>query len=337
VASVEGIYTRGSSDFLFLNRSLRGPVATDRFGRVVYGNIDSTGEATPSLVSSRYPTAFELVNQSRNYSYDLAVQLEKQWSNGLEARLAYTYSRVRDVQTPLNPLFGDNWQTGRPLSGRQDALELGVSDFDQPHRIVAAAIYTAPWSKLSTSLSLYYVGGSGTPFTYTAAQGAPRTGDLNADGTALDDPIYVPKTALDPNEIRFAGTPGEVAAQQRAFERFVTTTPCLLSQRGRIMARNSCRSPWVHSLNVAVRQGLPSPHGHTLAIEVQVFNLLNLLSSRWGLVKLPNTALLQQVGQTVSAPGQSQPVFRFQPAFAPFNSDNPDSYYQLQLGVRYSF
>jgi hypothetical protein len=68
-----------------------------------------------------------------------------------------------------------------------------------------------------------------------------------------------------------------------------------------------------------------------------VFNLLNLLSARWGLVKLPNTALLQQVGQTAGAPGQSQPIFRFQPGFAPFNNDNLDSYYQIQLAVRYSF
>lgn len=337
VASVEGIYTRGAHDFLFLNRALRGPVAIDRFGRVLYGTIDSTGAAVPNLVSNRYPAVFELVNQSRNYSYDLAVTLEKRWSSGVEASIAYTYSRVRDAQTPLNPLFGDNWQSGRAFSGPLDALEAGVSDFDQPHRIVAVATYSAPWSKLRTSLSLYYVGGSGIPFTYTAAQGSPSTGDLNADGTALDDPIYVPKTALDSNQIRFAGTPAEVAVQQQAFEHFIGKTPCLSSQRGHIMSRNSCRSPWVHTLNVALRQGLPSPRGHALAIEVQLFNVLNFLRARWGLVKLPNAALLEQVGQTAGAPGQSQPVFRFQPDFAPFSSDNLDSYYQLQLAVRYSF
>lgn len=337
VASVEGIYSWGASDFLFLNRALRGPVATDRFGRVLYGAIDSTGAATPNLISNRYPAVFELVNQSRNHSYDLAFQLEKRWSSGVEARLAYTYSHVRDVQTPLNPLFDDNWQRGRALSGLQDALGPGVSAFDQPHRVVAVATYSAPWSKLRSSLSLYYVGGSGIPFTYTAAQGSPSTGDLNADGTALNDPVYVPRTALDSNEIRFAGTPGEVAAQQQAFEHFIDTTPCLRSQRGRIMARNSCRSPWVHTLNAAVRQELPNPGGHTLALEVEVFNLLNLVHKSWGLAKLPSTALLEQVGQTAGSPAQSQPVFRFRPGFAPFSSDNLDSYFQLQLAVRYSF
>jgi len=64
---------------------------------------------------------------------------------------------------------------------------------------------------------------------------------------------------------------------------------------------------------------------------------LRLAGCARGLPNLSNTELLEQVGQTAGAPGQSQPVFRFQPAFPPFDSDNLDSYYQLQLAVRYGF
>ncbi len=64
-----------------------------------------------------------------------------------------------------------------------------------------------------------------------------------------------------------------------------------------------------------------------------MINLLNLLGADWGLVRLPNTAL----GQTPGPPSASQPIFRFDPAFKPYDTQSADSYYQLQFPVRYSF
>ena len=53
-------------------------------------------------------------------------------------------------------------------------------------------------------LSFYYVGESGRPFTYIA-YGTSRRGDLNADGSSTNDPIYVPRDAMDPTELRVSG------------------------------------------------------------------------------------------------------------------------------------
>ena len=64
--------------------------------------------------------------------------------------------------------------------------------------------YAAPWKRWKTDISLYYVGESGTPFTYGDST-AEALGDLNADGTSANDPIYVPRNAMDPSEIMFAG------------------------------------------------------------------------------------------------------------------------------------
>ncbi len=100
------------------------------------------------------------------------------------------------------------------------------------------------------------------------------------------------------------------------------------------MARNSCRAPWVHSLNVAVRQSLPAPRGRTFALELQVFNFLNLLHSTWGWVENPNSALLQQVAQTGGVPGLSQPVFKFDQNFTLLSHDVAASYFQFQLAFR---
>jgi hypothetical protein len=341
VATLEGLYTKAVQDFMFVNRNLKDTSGSDRNGRTMYGTLDTLGVAAPNLVSQRFRRVdvTELQNQSRNWSYSVTAQLAKRFSSRVETRVAYSYSRTRDVQThyPSTINAGEEWRA-QPYSGRQDEQRLAVSGFDQPHRIVLVGTFTPPWRTWQTDFSFYYVGGSGTPYTYivtgiSTPTGA-RTGDLNADGTSGNDPVYVPASAYDTAEIRFAGTSAApVAAQQQAFAEFINGAPCLRQQRGRIIERNSCRSPWIHTLNTSLRQAFPSFRGHTLAVQVDIFNLLNLLSSKWGLVKLPyTTSLLTHVGQN-----SGRSVFRFDPTMPRYNSQNLDSYYQIQLSARYSF
>src|SRR4029453_11421957 len=117
---------------------------------------------------------------------------------------------------------------------------LGISLNDVPHRLVLAGTWRAPWRRWLTEVSLTYVGGSGSPLTFRAGG---DDGDLNADG-ALNDPIYVPRSALDPDEIMFTGfepdgdnspdaQQARVRSQREAFGRFIQSTPCLRRQQGR--------------------------------------------------------------------------------------------------------
>jgi hypothetical protein len=214
-----------------------------------------------------------------------------------------------------------------------------VSSYEIPHRVVVAGTFTAPWTRWATGISLYYVGESGMPFTFTdSTAGDPTrqaTGDLNADGSNANDPIYVPRNAADTAEIVF--TPTDVARQQAALESIIAKTPCLRRQRGRILARNSCAGPWVHTSSAAVRQSVPALAGHEATVELEIFNLLNLIRHDWGLYRVPNTFLLKQVGQTAGTAATSQPVFAFDPNWQPFSTANAESAYQLQIALRYRF
>jgi hypothetical protein len=207
-----------------------------------------------------------------------------------------------------------------------------VSTFEIPHRVVLAASYAAPWTRWKTDISLYYIGESGTPFTFgdSTLQGM---GDLNADGTAANDPIYVPRNANDPSEVVFAASGS--ATQAAAFEKFIRDTPCLRRQRGRIVRRNSCRGPWVNTSNASVRQSLQTIRGHDLSLQLEVFNVLNLLNPSWGLLRLPNATVLKHMGQTAGP--ATQPTFQFDAAKAGTSTQNLESGYQLQLSLRYSF
>lgn len=344
-ASADLLVNRSLSDFMWVNLNLSGPQSVDRFGRVLYGTIDPSGIATPAL-RSRYAEVIDLRNTSRNYSYQMVGRVERWIAGGVGASVSYTWSRTRDVQSPsrVNNTGLAMWADARAVSGRHDDSTLGISLNDLPHRLVAALTWSAPWKRWSTQLAFYYVGESGSPFTYLAT-GAGRRGDLNADGSNANDPIYVPRSAFDTSEIRFAPFTREAAGgletvstaqQAAAFDRFVEETPCLRHQRGQILARNSCREPWTNTTIASVRQGIPIGR-QVIELEVDAFNLLNLLSDGWGRYRLARPRILEQVGQGTDADGGSQPIFRFDPAFTPWETLAAESAFQLQVAARYRF
>jgi hypothetical protein len=341
--TIEALYTRTLTDFMFQNANLAGPEAVDRRGRVLYGTIDATGRAQASPVDNRFLEVVDLRRHGNGHSLALTGTIERQFSSSLETTVSYTRSRVRDVLSITNGSPATTfafWAGGRTVAGRHDALGTGVSSYEIAHRVVVTGTFTAPWRRWSSSVSLYYVGESGIPFTYTdstAATPNQPNGDLNADGSNANDPIYVPRSAADTAEIVFQGTAAEIARQQSALESFIARTPCLRRQRGHILARNSCVAPWVHTSSAAVRQSLPSLAGHEASLDLEVFNLLNLIRHGWGLYRVPNAFLLRHVGQTSGSPATAQPVFIFDKDWQAFSTANSESAYQLQLAVRYRF
>jgi hypothetical protein len=344
VGTIEGIVTRSTSALYFSGINLAEPLGTDRRGRVMYGTIGATGVAAPRRIVARLGDVVSVTNRSGDVAYDVTGELHRTEQRG-DVHLAVSYGRTRDVASPrpVSALLVDDWRYGRPVAGRLDDVSLGTSDYDQPVRVRMSGTLRSPWRRFGTDLSFYYIGGSGFPYTYVAG-GSQGRGDLNGDGVQGNDPLYIPRSARDTSEIRFAGTAAGVTAQQGAFDRFVDGAACLRAQRGRIMSRNSCRSPWLHQTNVALRQTLPAMARHVVGLEVQVFNLLNLLDARWGKMQLPGGTvptttnqipLLSQVGETTGA--QAQPIYRFDVATQRYQAENVDSFYQIQLALRYSF
>lgn len=349
LGSVEVLIGRQVSDFMFVNLNLAGPRAVDRFGRVLYGTISEDGLASPAL-RSEFAEVIELRNTSKNRSSQLSARVERRFERGLAATASYTYSRVRDVQSPsrVNLPGIVLWADARPYSGRHDAIEPGVSLYDIPHRGVGAIAYTAPWGRAPTEISLYYVGESGSPFTYLAG-GAGRRGDLNADGSNANDPVYVSRDPFDPDEVRFSGFSDaadadnsaaaqaeRVRTQQVAFAGFIRRSGCLRRQRGRILERNSCREPWSHTTVASIRQTVPIG-ARRVELGLDLYNVLNLLSDAWGKRRVASPRLLEHVGHTAGPEGDTQPIFRFEAGRAEWATHEAESTAQLQITARYSF
>jgi hypothetical protein len=334
--SGEILGTRSLSDFVFQNLNLAGPVTTDRNGRVMYGTLSSSGISAPARRSG-FAEVIELRNKPHSYSYQYVARVEKNFRDRLSGSIFYVHSRVRDAQTPLrvNTRGTVAWSSARVISGRQDDYASGVSSNDITHRFVAYGMFATRRPHWRTELSLYYVGESGRPFTYLAT-GTVRRGDLNADGSNANDPIYVPLDARDNDEITFSGSADDVARQQAALENLIESTRCLREQRGRIMKRNSCREPWSNTTIASIKQTLPIG-GRKLELQFDVYNFLHLANAKWGLRREAVPSLLEHLGQTPEPLQTSRSIFKFGVDDPRWTTNPTESTFQLQLAARYAF
>jgi hypothetical protein len=306
--------------------------------------------------------AIYLTNQSKDFNYTLTGQLKKRFSSGLALNAAYTYNRAYDIQSFTSDRAISNWRNGREFSGTEDDNQLTTSVFERRHRILAYGTYTMPWlrRRMPTEVNFYFERQSGSPISYTASP------DLNGDGFAGNDPIYVPKNATDPNEIKIGSmTPAGVFTQDAAaaadFEKFISGQPCLNAQRGQIMKRNSCFSPWQNRFDMSVRQSLPEVKGQRASVQLDIINAANALGKvldhvnnknrNWGrfndatLSAFPQQQILAgntSSGSIARSPGPlntSMPVYTFNSTVrtrGPYDFVN-NLGYLMQLSFRYSF
>src|SRR5262249_31846608 len=98
----------------------------------------------PTRVTDAFPSVIELRNVSRDHSVQAAASLARPFEGGFAVMASYTWSQVRDVQTPLriNNRGLVNWSS-RAISGRHEDLSPGISLNDVPHRVVLAGTWRA--------------------------------------------------------------------------------------------------------------------------------------------------------------------------------------------------
>jgi outer membrane receptor protein involved in Fe transport len=358
---IHGLYVRDLN--LIGPRIVNGQPYTDVNGRILYADtISATGSVTntnqrrikqvgtPPVNFSE--GAIMLTNANAGYNYTLTAQLSKRFNRAFQATAAYTYEQARDVQSLTSDRAISNWRFGRQFSGLEnDPNDAEVSNFQRPHRIIAYGTFTAPWVKNQTDVSFYFEGISGTPFLYTT------NNDINGDGIGGNDPIYVPRDATDPNEIRVGTGSGANFVLDPAIgatlNRFIDMQPCLNAQRGHIMKRNSCQGPFQKRVDASLRQTLPEFGGQQFTLQLDIFNFLNLLNKNWGQTQFPvlgtfnNLALLQVAGKQPGPLNSSlfnynvpvsviNNVNKFNSPWS-LNPNSPSNNYQMQLSLRYAF
>ena len=333
VGTLDFLYTKSKNTLYIQDNNLAGVVdestltyATGEGNRARYGvNNLGTGSATANKQTAAFGNVLEHLNKSEDYVFSGTIQLQKRFSNGVEFNGGYTYSDAKDVMSLTSSIAFSNYGFAT-LNGLLNDRDLTTSAFSRPHRVVLSGTVNLP---ADFDFSLIYSGVSGSPFGYVI------NGDANADGVGgsnreFNDMFYIPR---DRDDITMYGaTP---AASYDSLANFINGQACMRNQRGQIMERNSCRNPWINSLDARLQKVVPTFNGQTMVLSLDVFNLLNMIDKDWGLVK-----------QTSAFEGQSMvrlrgwdPLYNrgvYSLALPILNRVDPiSSVWRIQLGGKY--
>jgi outer membrane receptor for ferrienterochelin and colicin len=343
VATLEGIYGKELNAPYIKDLNLVDPSAKlDGDGRDLY----PAGNAR--LRFPQYTNVFLLTNTNKGYQYSLTAQLQRNVAQGVSGSIAYTYAQSKDISSMNSTIASTNFRNNTIINN-PNSPGLTFSDWNLDHRIIGTVSYRLEYLKsMATTIGLVYNGQSGLPYTYRL------NSDINNDGQAQNDAMYIPKNAGDivlvPTNAQDTRTPAQIYQQ---LNDFIEQDPYLRKHRGEYAQRNGARTPWSHIFDMHLAQDFFIKSGktrHSLQLTFDVFNVGNLLNKNWGLVKLPSITTAQ-LPATLSgailafkgfetpatAGGQSRATYSYTPVNGSFVNAPFESRWRGQIGARYSF
>ncbi len=310
---------------------------------------------TGGKLNSQYSNVYLLTNTTQGYRYNLTATLSKTTSNisvgahtlNLNWSAAYTYGMSKDISNGIRNSFQSNYEVNPAIVPNNP--QLSYSNFDLRHRIVGTFGANLVWNaKNATSLTFFYSGQSGSPYTVVYNSGGAPFG--NAANANLP---YIPK---DQSDIRLIDNGAYTAAQQWTdLDNFIKGDKYLSTRRGQYAERNGLRTPWNHELDVKLMHEFKLSKTNkfkTLQVSLDVFNVLNLINSDWGHITFVTnvnnyTANLLTFAKDANGVTPAKPSSGYLPTFT-FNKptgldghyytvDPINSRWQGQFGVKYNF
>ncbi|HEY9116574.1 MAG TPA: TonB-dependent receptor, partial [Roseivirga sp.] len=322
---VDGIYTKAINAMMVRNYGLNTPSAalSGADSRLYYTFADRALDpfGTPGQ------NAYVFTSESKGRSINASIEIRKDWSNGLYTSVAYNYLDAQDISSIEAEISSDAFERNATVDNVNQAM-LMPSLYGNKHRFITSINKQFVYGDWKTTISLFGEVAEGGRFSYTYA------GDINGDGSALNDLIYVPTT----DELltyQFSGSSVLQDAQRVAFNNFINQDAYLNSLRGQYAERNAALSPWYWNVDLRILQDFQWKD-QSFQFSVDILNFSNFLSSNWGVRQVPiNTQLL---GVSVN-PTTREPVYFFDVNRRKTFMDDFSllSRWQMQLGLRYIF
>ena len=361
VGTAEFMYTKTLNNIDVKNVNLRPAV----------GRLDGLDDRpvfnAGNPIDPNYSFIALIDNTDEGYTWNTTAKLERPAVNGFGASVAYSFTRAEALFDGRGFINATNWRQTFSLNGRNDPM-LGRSTFDVGSRIIGALSYRKEYAGfMATTVSLFYNGQSGEPFSYVYRNGDALLGEDNQDyERAL---IYVPASATDVvlGETQQVGVDaqgepvfGAVAfgeeAQQMAYARlnkFIENDEYLSTRRGQYAEQNRSRAPFSSVFDLKLLQDFyittADGRNHTLQLSLDVFNVSNLvgnwLGQNWGQRYFVGSGDNRYTFELLQFEGFEEdtrrPIFSFNDPGEPWDVDQraniEGSRWAAQVGVRYSF
>jgi outer membrane receptor protein involved in Fe transport len=326
IGTLEFLYSKDINDMSYKLVNLKPQIGTNTYeaDRPVFGGTNNG--------NGNFTNILYLENTTEGYQYNFVAQIQRNIAAGLSLNASYTYGRSLDVNS-VESSQANSQMAYNPVAGNPNDPPLETSDYEVRNRIGASVTYTEEFLKdAPTSISLFYNGQSGRPYSLTVY------GDVNGDGYNQNDLFYIPKNDAD-IELGTISNNQYVPNQQMYtdLDNFIANNSYLSSHRGQIFERNAATTPWNNSLDMRIVQTIPT-EGHQFEISLDILNILNLINNSWGYyydLTNPTYTIVSLVGKD---PANGRNVYSFsKPANnTPWSADNLLSRWYMQLGVRFT-
>jgi hypothetical protein len=335
VVSLEGLYSKDIVAIYQYNANQLAPVgAMNAYNgldtRPFFGASNTLRRANPSMSE-----AMVLSNTNRGNSMALTASVSKEFTKGLFASLAYTYTEANEVTSNPGSQAASAWSNNLSVRGHND-LDLAPSQFAVPHRVMGAFSYRFEYlNALATTVSLFWEGSHQGRYSYRYSS------DFNRDGINADL-LFIPN---NPQDMVFTNVTGFTADQQRdAFFRFIDQDKYLSANKGSYAQRNGALRPWRNQWDFRLLQDVFTNIGNkrnSLQLSIDILNVGNMINSDWGIVQnlaYPNGSILTP---SVAADGTAtfqMPRVGGQLLDSSFvNLIGTASTWSMQMGLRYIF
>ena len=336
IFTVDVAYSKDVNAMMVRNYALGTPTGSLSNGT---GDTRSVYQATDKGTANTYV----FTNTKAGYQFNSSLSVQQSFKNNLYLTGSYNFLVSTDASSISAEISSDAFDRN-PILNNANAAINSRSLYGNSHRFVLAGIKKFEYGKnkqYATTVSFFGNWTSGNRFAYVYG------GDINNDGTATNDLLYVPKNS-EIDKMQFAdvtdistGASIGAAAQKTAFKAFIEQDKYLKSRRGMYTEKYAGQTPWFSQVDMRILQDFIFK-GHkknsTVQVSFDIINLGNLISSKWGVRKYASAS---GYFQPVSVTGVSNGVatYQFDPSLKQTNIASPElpSRWQMQLGLRYIF
>jgi hypothetical protein len=310
VASAEWLYSRTDSALYYQHLNLGGATRTGIDGRQFYytpqalstacwspaanGNSAALVTNTPAcnttngqagararaMANSAFNNVLLATESKQGRGTSITVGLAQPTRDGFAWSAYYTRSSATEASPLTSSVANSNFNARSVLNPNQD--EVGTSAYLIRDRFSGSLSWSKPLftDKYRTTFGLMFEGRKGKPFSWTFRN------DMNGDGVAGNDLMYIPRAPGSGEVAFFGATPAASAAAEARFWSVVESDEELNASRGGVVKRGGSYSRWSNNFDFRMSQEMPGfTSKHKGVLTLDIMNVGNLLNPRWGRIE----------------------------------------------------
>lgn len=293
-------------------------------------------------LNTNFSNVFVNYNDGQARSQAVSINLDHTVSASTSLRASYTYTAAFDNGSFSCCTSFEGFSSTRVgaegpnvIGGAGDvAAGWGPSAFVRNHTFIVSGYTKLPYGfRLSGVWRLQ----SGTPW------GPEQGGDLNGDGVSFNDRPYIFKPedlpVSVPASVKADSVTAYVQQQRDRYAGYLSANKCIAKYEGQIIPRDTCRQPWFNRLDLSLRNKIPTSHGQSVEISLDLFNVLNGLNKNWGRYESVQAANRDLVTPASYDAVNNKILYTVPTGFGQAKTLGTNLLLQFsaQLGLRYSF